>query len=118
LKTAARKGLQVRVLSPPPRFSSFTTSAGEFMESSGYTLIGFGILVLLSLLGGWLATRRKRIKLEEGLGRKVKDEEVTSISAWMEADDKVVSEVVHDDSLNHKVEDVMEDAVSYYGDDR
>jgi LPXTG-motif cell wall-anchored protein len=88
------------------------------MEASDYELIGFGILVLLSLLGGWLATRRRRIKLEEGLGRKVKDEEITSISAWMKADDKVVNEVVHDDSLKHKVENVMEDAVSYYRDDR
>jgi LPXTG-motif cell wall-anchored protein len=87
------------------------------MESWEY-LIGVGLLVLISLLGGWLATRRKRIKLEEGLGRKVKNEEVTSISAWMKADDRVVSEVVNDESLKHKVENVMEDAVSHYGDDR
>jgi LPXTG-motif cell wall-anchored protein len=40
------------------------------MEASA-NLIGFGIVVLISILGGWLATRRRRIKLEEGLGRKV-----------------------------------------------
>ena len=87
------------------------------MEFSDYSPIGIGILVLLSLLGGWLATRRNKSKLEEGLGRKVKDEEVTSISAWMKADDKVVNEVIHDDSLKHKVESVMEDAVSHYDGD-
>jgi hypothetical protein len=87
------------------------------MESSEY-LIGFGILVLISILGGWMATRRRRIKLEEGLGRKVKDEEITSISAWMEANDSVVNEVIQDDSLKHKVENAMEDAVSHYGDER
>jgi hypothetical protein len=87
------------------------------MESSEY-LIGTAILVLLSLLGGWLATRRRRIKLEEGLGREVKNEEVNSISAWMKADDKVLNEVIHDNSLKNKVEDAMEDALSHYGDDR
>ena len=87
------------------------------MESSEY-LIGFGVLILVSLVGGRLATRRKRIKLEEGLGRKVKDEEINSISAWMKADDKVVNEVIHEDSLKYKVENAMEDAVSYDGDDR
>lgn len=86
------------------------------MESSEY-LIGFGIVVLLSILGGWLATRRRRIKLEEGLGRKVKDEEITSIAAWMEANDNVVNEVIQDDSLKHKVESAMEDAVAHFGDD-
>jgi hypothetical protein len=87
------------------------------MESSQY-LIGFGFLVLISIFGGWLATRRRRIKLEQGLGRKVKDEEITSISAWMEANDNVVNEVIQDDSLRHKVENAMEDAVSRYDDDR
>jgi hypothetical protein len=87
------------------------------MESSTY-LIGFGLLIVISLVGGWLATRRKRLKLEEGLGRKVKDDEINSISAWMQADDRVVNEVIHDDSLKHKVEDAMEDAVSRYSDDR
>ena len=49
------------------------------MEASAY-LIGFGIVVLISILGGWLANRRRRIKLEEGLGRKVKEEPITSHS--------------------------------------
>jgi hypothetical protein len=83
------------------------------MESSEY-LIGLGILISISILGGWLATRRRRIKLEEGLGRKVKNEEITSISAWMEANDSVVHEVIQDDGLKHKVENAMEDAVSHY----
>ena len=81
-------------------------------------LIGFGVVILVSLVGGWLATRRKKLKLEEGLGRKVNDEEITSISAWMKADDRVVNEVIQDNSLKHKVEDAMEDSVSHYGDER
>jgi len=48
----------------------------------------------------------------------VKDEEITSLAAWMEANDSVVNEVIQDDSLKHKVENAMEDAVSYNGDNR
>jgi hypothetical protein len=36
----------------------------------------------------------------------------------MEANDSVVNEVLQDDSLKHRVENAMEDAVSHYGDDR
>jgi hypothetical protein len=82
-----------------------------------YLLI-FAVVLAISALGGWLATRRRKKKLEEGLGRSVNDEEITSISAWMKADDKVVNEVVQDDSLQSKVENIMEDAVSIYGNDR
>jgi hypothetical protein len=84
------------------------------MESSNYYLIGFGVSILISLLGTRLAVRRKRLKLQEGLGREVKDEDITSISAWMKADDRVVNEVINDNSLQNKVEDLMEDAVSHY----
>jgi hypothetical protein len=83
------------------------------MESSNYYLIGFGVSILISLLGTRLAVRRKRLKLQEGLGREVKDEDITSISAWMKADDRVVNEVINDNSLQNKVEDLMEDAVSH-----
>lgn len=87
------------------------------MDSSDSWFIVFGVAVLVSVLGGWLATRRMRRKLEAGLGREVKNEDITSISTWMKADDQVVNEVVADDSLQRKVENVMEDAVSYLGDD-
>ena len=100
--------MQVRLLSPPPPRTTL-------MESSAY-LIGFAVFLAISMLGGWLATRRKKKKLEEGLGRSVRNEEINSISAWMKADDKVVSDVVQDNSLQSKVENIMEDAVSHYRD--
>lgn len=86
------------------------------MDSNGW-LIAAVVAVLLSLLGGWLAKRRMKRKLEEGLGREVKDEEINSIAAWMKADDRVVDQVVHDQSAKRKVENALEDAVSYLGDD-
>jgi len=84
------------------------------MDASNYYLIGLGVAILISLLGTWLAARRKRLKLQEGLGREVKDEEITSISAWMKADDRIVNQVINDNSLQSKVENLMEDAVSHY----
>ena len=84
------------------------------MDASNGWLIGFALAVLISVLGGWLAKHRMKRKLEEGLGRQVKDEEITSISAWMKADDRVVDEVIHDHSPQRHVENAMEDAVSNY----
>ena len=72
-------------------------------------LILIGTLILVSALGGWLATRSMKKKLEKGLGKRVADEEVTSISAWMKADDRVVEDVIHDNSREHAIENAMED---------
>ena len=71
--------------------------------------VSIGVLVFISVLGGWLAKRSIKKKLEKGLGRKVEDEDVMSISAWMKADDKVVESVVHDSSRRHAIEEGMED---------
>ena len=77
-------------------------------------LIGVAALIVISAIGSWLATRRMKRKLEEGLGHKVKDEEVTSISAWMKVDEKVVDGVVHDGSLEGRVENAMENCFTNY----
>ena len=79
-------------------------------------LVGLAVLILVSSLGGWLATRRMKRKLEEGLGHKVKDEDVMSISAWMKADEQVVDSVIHDKSAEHSLEDAMEDCFANYAD--
>ena len=78
------------------------------MDEYDYYMIGLGVTILISAAGGWWATRSMKAKLEKGLGRKVEDEEVTSISAWMKADDKVVDSVIHDDSRAHHIQEVME----------
>jgi len=87
------------------------------MDDSGI-LLGLGSMVLISALGGWLAKRRMKRKLEEGLGHEVKDEDVTSISAWMKADDRVVESVINDNSVEHKVENAMEGAFESWVDRR
>ena len=86
------------------------------MEDPEVKIVGVAVLILVSSLGGWLATRRMKRKLKEGLGHEVKDEDVMSISAWMKADDKVVDSVIHDDSREHSVEDAMENCFSNYAD--
>lgn len=69
---------------------------------------GFVVVLLISALGGWWATRSLKKKLAKSLGRKVDDSDVTSISAWMKADDKTLDSVVRDDSPEHRVQDAME----------
>ena len=86
------------------------------MDENDTRLLGFAVLILISVLGGWLAKRRMKRKLEEGLGHEVRDEDVTSISAWMKADDKVVDSVINDDSREHAIEGMMEDAFANYAD--
>ena len=86
------------------------------MDDTAMKLVAVGVLILISSLGGWLATRRMKRKLKEGLGREVKDEDVMSISAWMKADDKVVDSVIHDDSRERSVEDAMENCFAKYAD--
>ena len=85
------------------------------MDDLDYEVIGFGVLIVVSALGGWLATRRMKRKLSEGLGREAKDEEVTSISAWMKADDNVVDDVINDHSLGRNIENAMEGAADGFG---
>jgi hypothetical protein len=86
------------------------------MDETAMKLVGVGVLILVSSLGGWLATRRMKRKLKEGLGHEVKDEDVMSISAWMKADDKVVDSVIHDDSPEHSIEGAMENCFANYAD--
>lgn len=47
--------------------------------------IGLGVLVLIALLS-WVVKIIYRKRLERGLGRRVKDNELTSITAWMDAE--------------------------------
>ena len=55
-------------------------------------------------------------KLEQGLGRKVKDEDILSISSRMKADDLVVDIVIHDNSRELSLEDAMENTFANYAD--
>ena len=49
----------------------------------------FGLTGLLIIgLIAWVANRAVKNSLSKKLGRNVKDHEVTSLSAWMNADDK------------------------------
>jgi hypothetical protein len=61
-----------------------------------YPLLIFAILIVVGALGSWLVKLRMKRKLEEGLGREVRDEDVTSISAWMKTDNRVLSDVIAD----------------------
>jgi hypothetical protein len=49
----------------------------------------FGItgLIIVGLIA-WVTNRAVKNSLSKKLGRNVKDHEVTSLSAWMKADDK------------------------------
>jgi hypothetical protein len=52
-------------------------------------MIPLGIIVLIIIgLIAWITNRTIKNSLSKKLGRKVKDHEVTSLSAWMNADDK------------------------------
>lgn len=55
-------------------------------------------------------------KLEQGLGRKVKDEDILSISSRMKADDQVVDSVIHANSRERSLEDAMENTFANYAD--
>jgi hypothetical protein len=88
------------------------------MDTSTIQVISLIALLLISALGGWLATRRLKRKLEKGLGHEVKDEEVTSIAAWMKAADRVVDSVINDHSAQHEVENTMEGAFQSWVDRR
>ena len=52
------------------------------METS---LVAFFIVVLLTGLSMWLRKRYLKRVMEKGLGRKVEDRDLTSITEWMEA---------------------------------
>ena len=53
-------------------------------------IFGLTALLIIGLLA-WLTNRAVKNSLSKKLGRKVKDHEVTSLSAWMNADDKKLS---------------------------
>lgn len=52
-----------------------------------FGIYGLAGLVIVGLVA-WGANRAVKNSLSAKLGRKVKDHEVTSLSAWMKADDK------------------------------
>ena len=48
-------------------------------------LIGFAIILALGGISMWLRKRYLKKVMEKGLGRKVEDRDLTSITEWMEA---------------------------------
>lgn len=46
------------------------------------------IVIIGSSISAWVLKMRLKRKMERGLGRKVDDSELTSISAWMKVPDK------------------------------
>lgn len=48
-------------------------------------LIGFVIVLVIGGIGMWLRKRYLKRVMSQGLGRKVEDRELTSITEWMEA---------------------------------
>ena len=48
-------------------------------------LLGAFIVFVISGVGIWLRKRYLKKVMEKGLGRKVEDRELTSISEWMDA---------------------------------
>ncbi len=49
------------------------------------TIIGFFLIVAITGLGMWFRKRYLKRVMEKGLGRRVEDEDLTSISKWMGA---------------------------------
>jgi hypothetical protein len=50
-------------------------------------IFGITALIIVGLIA-WVTNRAVKNSLSKKLGRNVKDHEVTSLSAWMKADDK------------------------------
>jgi len=48
-------------------------------------IISFFIIIAVTGIGMWFRKRYLKKVMEKGLGRKVEDEDLTSISKWMEA---------------------------------
>jgi hypothetical protein len=48
-------------------------------------LLGFFIMLVIGGIGMWIRKRYLKKVMERGLGRKVEDRELTSITEWMEA---------------------------------
>jgi hypothetical protein len=55
------------------------------MDDSLAYILGTLIVLAISGFGMWLRKRYLKKVMEKGLGRKVEDRELTSISEWMEA---------------------------------
>ena len=49
------------------------------------TILGFFLIVAITGIGMWFRKRYLKRVMEKGLGRKVEDEDLTSINKWMEA---------------------------------
>jgi hypothetical protein len=48
-------------------------------------IISFFIIIAITGIGMWFRKRYLKKVMEKGLGRRVEDEDLTSISKWMEA---------------------------------
>ena len=55
------------------------------MDETGIYLISTAIVFVIGGIGMWIRKRYLKRVMEKGLGRKVEDRELTSISEWMEA---------------------------------
>jgi hypothetical protein len=55
------------------------------MDDAAIYLLSTAIVIALGGLGMWLRKRHLKKVMEQGLGRKVEDRELTSISEWMDA---------------------------------
>ena len=52
-----------------------------------FLIASITILIIIGLIA-WITKLAMKKRLSEGLGRKVKDHEITSLTAWMNASDK------------------------------
>jgi hypothetical protein len=55
------------------------------MDDTGIYILSAAIIFVISGVGMWLRKRYLKKVMEKGLGRKVEDRELTSISEWMDA---------------------------------
>jgi len=55
------------------------------MDDTTIYILSMAIVIALGGLGMWLRKRYLKKVMEKGLGRKVEDRELTSITEWMDA---------------------------------
>jgi len=55
------------------------------MDDSTIYILSTAVVLVIGGIGMWLRKRYLKKVMEKGLGRKVEDRELTSISEWMDA---------------------------------
>ncbi len=55
------------------------------MDNTTISILSTAIVLMIGGVGMWLRKRYLKKVMEKGLGRKVEDRELTSISEWMDA---------------------------------